>query len=424
MSAARHLVLTAWLVAAPLAGQGTANPHGELPEGMECTACHTTEEWSTLKSPLGFTHGEASGFLLDGAHEETTCRGCHLDLRFDAPDVQPLECGACHADVHDGRLVDACAACHNTGSFYDVDGDLTHARTLLPLTGAHQQVPCQGCHFQDRLLFTGLDPECIACHLDDFRASIVVDHEGSGFDTDCTACHSDLGWADSPLFDHSQASGGYILEGAHAFARCNSCHQVPGMALVFSPQGPGDCVACHQDDYDRVHGGSFTTTCADCHSQQNWDLADFDHAQFTGFALLGRHAKLRCNACHVVPGYQLTTPAPASTDDCVVCHQADYDREHGGSGYPTTCAQCHTTNDWDADLRHDSRFFPIFSGAHRDRWDSCADCHVVSNDFSSFTCLQCHAHNQADMDAHHREVVNYLYESNGCLACHPTGRSG
>ena len=52
-------------------------------------------------------------------------------------------------------------------------------------------------------------------------------------------------------------------------------------------------------------------------------------------------------------------PVPAAPDDCVACHQADYDREHAGEGYPTTCALCHGVNDWDADFRHDSDFFPI-----------------------------------------------------------------
>ncbi|HSG47479.1 MAG TPA: hypothetical protein VLA43_06705, partial [Longimicrobiales bacterium] len=361
------LVLATGALALPAAAQsGSANPHGELPRGLDCTACHSTGSWTELRSPLAFTHGEASGFVLEGAHQDTPCRGCHLDLRFDAPRVRQLECGACHGDVHDGRMVDACAACHDTRSFFDVDGELAHARTALPLTGAHRQFPCQGCHAQDRLFFTGLDPECTACHLEDFQASTVVDHEASGFSTDCTQCHSDLGWADSPAFDHVGASGGYGLEGAHAFVRCASCHQVPGMAPIYASQGPEDCIGCHQDEYDREHGAgtAFSTTCVQCHNQSGWGGAEFGHDEVTGYALLGRHARLECSRCHAVPGYQLLFPAPGEQDDCVACHQRDYDAEHGGEGYPTTCALCHSPDNWDARLSHDARFFPIFSGAH------------------------------------------------------------
>ena len=36
---------------------------------------------------------------------------------------------------------------------------------------------------------------------------------------------------------------------------------------------------------------------------------------------------------------------PTSDQDCAECHQADYDDEHAGTGFPTTCLECHNTND-------------------------------------------------------------------------------
>lgn len=342
------LVAGALFHAPSVIAQETENPHGSLPVGLDCIACHTTGGWDILREPLGFEHGASSGFRLDGAHATTSCAGCHLDLRFDAPRIPPLECGACHEDVHGGRTVDACAACHATDSFFEVDGELAHARTSLPLTGAHLQVPCQGCHDRDRLLFTGLDPECTSCHLDDYEGSTVVDHVASGLSTQCLDCHTELGWADSPYFDHPSVSGGYLLEGDHAFLACVSCHQVPGMTLLF--------------------------------------------------------------------------PVPTAEDDCVTCHQADYDGAHAGDGYPVTCPLCHTQSDWNGATAHDERFFPIYSGPHRQAWTGCGDCHTVPMDFAFFTCLECHQHNQADMADKHSEVNNYIYESAGCLSCHPTGR--
>ncbi len=418
------LALIALLTALPApvhAVQADSNPHGPLPAELTCEDCHTPAAWSPLRDPLAFVHGEASGFELTGAHTGTACIGCHLDLRFDAPRIQPLECQACHEDPHQGRLVDSCAACHTTRTFYDVDGELAHARTALPLTGAHLQVPCETCHADDRVSFTGLDPECIGCHLDAYQASPVLDHEAAGFSTDCTECHSDLGWADSPLFDHESASGGWPLVEAHAGVRCSGCHQVPGMEPLFPAQSPEDCYACHQDDYEAVHSGGFPTSCTDCHGQSTWEGADFDHAADAGFPLEGVHDRLACSACHTIPGYGLIFPVPAAPDDCVACHQADYDREHAGEGYPTTCALCHGVNEWDADFRHDSEFFPIFSGTHAGRWNDCAECHVVPSDFNTFSCIDCHEHNAADTGADHSEVPNYLYESAGCYSCHPTG---
>lgn len=417
-------ILTALLaVVAPVAGQGTDNPHGELPPGLDCASCHTPAGWSPLREDLAFTHGERSGFELTGAHEATPCVGCHLDLRFDAPRIDPLECGACHSDPHEGRLVDSCASCHDTRTFYDVDGELAHARTTLPLSGAHLQLPCETCHVEDRVLFTGLEPECVACHHDAYLSAEVVDHEGSGFSEDCTQCHSDLGWSDSPYFDHATASGWPLVE-AHAWVRCSGCHQVPGMSPLYSAGSPDDCYACHLDEYEEEHGGGFSTTCVDCHNQRSWEDATFDHTAEGAFPLLGAHARIDCRACHSVPGYALLFPAPTGEDDCVACHQSDYDREHGGDGYPTTCALCHTVDNWEASLRHDSQFFPIFSGRHAGEWSSCAECHVDPADFRVFSCIDCHAHTQGTTDADHSEVRDYVYASAGCFSCHPTGREG
>ena len=66
-----------------------------------------------------------------------------------------------------------------------------------------------------------------------------------------------------------------------------------------------------------------------------------------GFDLLGAHAVLQCASCHNLPDYSLLfEPPPASDQACIVCHQSDYDNEHAGSDFPTTCLDCHNTNNW------------------------------------------------------------------------------
>jgi DnaJ-class molecular chaperone len=72
---------------------------------------------------------------------------------------------------------------------------------------------------------------------------------------------------------------------------------------------------------------------------------------------------------------------------------------------------------------HDAQFFPIYSGAHAGRWDSCQTCHATPGDFSSFTCFACHEHSEGAMVDRHREVGGFVYDSRACLSCHPRGRA-
>ncbi|GMV05048.1 MAG: hypothetical protein AMXMBFR53_13280 [Gemmatimonadota bacterium] len=405
--------------AAPVLGQVAANPHGDLPADLDCSACHTAEGWKPLRSPLLFTHGARGGFLITGAHEQASCSACHTDLRFNGPDVAMSDCAGCHLDVHGGRQVQPCTACHVTTSFRDVDGEAIHARTAFPLTGAHRQVTCESCHRGDQGgAFTALPTDCASCHMAAYEGARVVDHVAAGYPTDCTACHSTLAWADTPSFDHAAVSGGFDLRGAHRDLRCASCHALPGMGLLFAATDADDCAGCHQDDFDRRHGGTgIPTTCAVCHTVDSWDVDDFDHG-LTGFDLVGRHTSLSCSSCHVEGGPGLKYPVPARPDDCVACHQADYDDEHGGSGFPTTCLSCHNANDWDdASFDHTATAFPLV-GAHQGA--ECSACHGPPAHLSAAflgpeECLACH---QRDYDEEH---AGSGFPTT-CLSCHNQAR--
>ena len=104
--------------------------------------------------------------------------------------------------------------------------------------------------------------------------------------------------------------------------------------------------------------------------------------------------------------------------------QGDFQREHSGSGYPTTCLSCHVVTTWGgAQFNHDADYFPIYSGKHEGEWASCQTCHSTPDDYSIFSCFNCHKHNKTDMDKDHSEVQGYVYESGQCLSCHPTGKS-
>ena len=260
--------------------------------------------------------------------------------------------------------------------------------------------------------------DCNACHGDEY----VDQHGDSNTPITCLQCHSGPTWT-SGDFDHPTVANGFDLLGAHALISCGSCHEPDG-----SPKYPGvaddECVSCHQADYDGQHEGSGTpTTCLQCHTRDSWTGADFDHPTVAnGFDLLGAHALISCASCHDPDG---SPKYPGVADDeCVSCHQADYDGQHEGSGYPTTCLTCHTRDSWSgADFNHDLQFFPILSGKHQGKWGGCETCHIDPSDYTKFSCFACHPHDQDRMDDKHSEISAYVYDSDRCYACHPDGQA-
>jgi len=323
--------------------QAVGNPHGDLPPELSCTSCHETERWSPLRRELAFDHA-ASGFPLDGRHEDLTCARCHTELTFgDVPATEPGDCAGCHHDVHEGTIARICVSCHSTESFTTLDPGIVHPADF-PLEGAHLQTSCESCHADDLGgAYRALDTDCASCHLGEYLTAPLVDHQQLGFSTYCGECHSSLDFRDV-AFDHFIVSGGFELIGAHAGIECRACHDGPDGSVQWLAASAEDCVACHRPQYDREHGGTgFPTDCLDCHNPFEWGGATFDHS------------------------------------------------------------------------------FEIFSGPHRAAADGCSDCHEVPGDFSSFTCLGCHR--QTEMDDKHSEEPGYAYDSPTCLSCHPTGRT-
>jgi hypothetical protein len=403
------------------AGQtaGTTNPHGALPEGLACTACHSTEAWSPLRRDVTFAHA-STGFPLEGRHTDVTCVTCHERLVFENPgSVKSDDCASCHLDVHLGAPTRPCVSCHTTDSFQELPPGIVHPADF-PLEGAHLQVACESCHSDDLGgAFSPPDRECTSCHIGDYMSSLLVDHQTLGFSTNCTECHSTLSFRDVP-FDHFTLSGGFELRGHHRGIACATCHSGPGGSVPGSPTDAMDCVACHLDDYQGEHGGSgFPTDCLACHSENSWEGASFDHLAVSGFELQGIHDQLDCVYCHV-GSTSASIYAPSGPADCYACHQDDYDREHTGTGFSTVCTNCHSTppQTWQGAVFNHT--FPITSGAHGGV--SCNECHQVANNFSVFTCTTACHHTQSRTDSQHGGVRNYSYDSQSCLNCHPNGR--
>lgn len=170
------------------------SPHGPLAADLDCSACHDASGWGVDAARIDFDHSR-SGFALAGGHAGARCAACHLDLRFDAPDIAEADCASCHSDVHRGVLGTDCVACHDTDSFTARMDPVLHARTSFPLTGSHLLVHCESCHVDDRRArFDALDTDCYSCHRPDYVASTAVDHVGLGYSTACLECHNTVAW--------------------------------------------------------------------------------------------------------------------------------------------------------------------------------------------------------------------------------------
>lgn len=342
------LLGSVWVSDAGAQTAASISPHGT--QNLVCRNCHTLDAWRPLRATPRFNHDAETAYALAGTHAVTPCRGCHLALRFDEPKLDGDPCQLCHVDVHQGRFIRSCDACHDAESFEEVNGDQLHNQTAFPLTGAHREATCQACHFDDQDgAYTTRDTNCFFCHDVVFEVA-PTDHRDRGFPTECQICHTTFGWTDG-RFDHVLLSSGFVLMGAHATAPCGSCHNQADLSFEtrFATTDANDCIACHQGGFERAHAGrGFPTTCLTCHNTSTWQGGSFQHAVAAqGFQLLGAHAAAPCDACHV-SGTNTFDPifAPADQNDCFTCHEQGYQRRHGGSGTSILCLDCHTVNRW------------------------------------------------------------------------------
>jgi len=124
-------------------------------------------------------------------------------------------------------------------------------------------------------------------------------------------------------------------------------------------------------------------------------------------------------------------------ESCVACHTLDYEASsvppHMTSGFPTTCADCHRTTDWQPALGglHPEPKFAVTSGPHDGA--KCLVCHDLDSPAPSTAgadtdCVQCHPDSRGLRDGHVGALgpqgQTYAYTAeprNFCLTCHPKG---
>ncbi len=290
------------------------DPHGE--HKRHCSRCHSTGEWT----PSTVTVQDHAGlvFPLEGLHAQVACDACHLDAVLSP---LPRECSGCHLDRHRGRLGTDCGSCHQVTGWTPVE-DFDHMeRTGFALTGSHDGPSCDDCHDGARGAAMRVTQEvsCATCH---------PPVHGPFGGRDCTSCHAEgaTDFTQVPLFDHHQTS--FSLERRHRTQSCTSCHPVGADPI---PR----CASCHIDP----HGGEMTLQCADCHREDRWRLARFDH-DATGWPLRGRHYVTPCGSCHT---NQRWIGLPQDCQDCHALDAAQGPPSVLAHVIPMTCSDCHTT---------------------------------------------------------------------------------
>ncbi|MFZ4462893.1 MAG: hypothetical protein ACOYN5_03560 [Bacteroidales bacterium] len=402
--------------------QATTNPnHQALSFSDDCKECHTTNPgWK----PAKFGDHDALFPIYSGKHnnEWDNCTDCHTTQS----NYTVFSCTNCHD--HNQSLMDekhgevggytfddnACFECHPQGNG---EGSFDHAQSNFPLTGAHIDAECVGCHESG---FAGTSTVCNDCHLADFNASVNPNHVEAGISNDCETCHTtEADWAPATMENHNDF---YLLDGAHISVSedCIGCHD--GNYI----DSPNTCFGCHNDNYNQTSNPNhqqlgIATECETCHTTQpDWKPAGFPtHNDY--YALNGAHNTIAsdCFTCH--EGSYTNTP-----NLCFGCHADDYNQTtnppHAVSQFSTECETCHSETAWiPSTFDHDGQYFPIYSGKHAGEWTSCNECHTTPNNYSQFSCIECHEHNQTDTDNDHNGVAGYTYNSNACFECHPTG---
>lgn len=238
-----------------------------------------------------------------------------------------------------------------------------------PLIEGHikQENDCKQCHVKfDREAQSGL---CMDCHKPvgaDVKAK-------SGFHgrlkpQACNSCHTDhkgrgadVVHLDKKKFDHEQTD--YVLRGKHQPLECVKCH-VEGKKFR---DAPTQCIACHKKD--DTHKGSLGDKCADCHTDNSWKEARFDHSK-TRFVLEGKHVDAKCKDCHQATNYKETPRT------CIGCHKKNDDSAKGHKGqYGEKCESCHNVKAWKpAIFNHDVDTKYVLRGKHRTA--TCVSCHT------------------------------------------------
>jgi hypothetical protein len=363
--------------------------HGKntLVSKSECYSCHVEHRGRNAAivrlETISFDHRQTN-YPLMGKHAQALCSGCHEAGKKFKEAKQA--CFDCHKadEPHRGQLGSDCKSCHSPEGWKKV-ATFDHSKTKFPLNGKHEKVACVSCHIGE--IYKGVSTACNDCHA-------IQDVHQSRFGPNCADCHSVETWKQAK-FDHNKNTR-FALKGAHAKAICSDCHGNDTHAKLSMA-----CIDCHRNQ--DVHKAQLGSQCGDCHGVTAWKQdVKFDHG-LTAYPLIGLHAAVACEGCHVSRAYKGVATA------CISCHGKD--DVHAGR-LTSACASCHSPNGWARvtfDHSRDTRF--ALTGAHGK--GGCYDCHTQKNVKSAelpTACIACHK----------RQDVHRGAFGTDCARCHTT----
>ena len=221
-----------------------------------------------------------------------------------------------------------------------------HAKLKVTLEGAHGRAPCAACHAVARggpgkLVFTGLETDCAACHRDPHRFS----------DRTCVTCHTMLSFTPSTVGPAEHTRFAFPLDGAHGAVPCVLCHlelkataphrsslvNAPGTLRALPFRDPRRaCADCHAGP----HGSQFGSRkdggrCDACHDVSAFKPASrFDHGRDAGFVLGKAHAAVPCARCHFPrrdPSGSSVVVFSGLDARCQACHVPTHPPQGGAS---------------------------------------------------------------------------------------------
>lgn len=429
---------------------------------QSCSGCHKDHLGANFDilhfDSTDFDHFKETGFKLENAHADVSCKNCHGDADYlsDATVIAYREeyeligatstflglensCRSCHFtdNVHGDQFSDQnCESCHTTVQWEGAEG-FDHNNSAFQLTGRHIDVTCADCHesvkFEDTLIvrYSGFEfGECTSCHEDEHNGELT---NGEFAAQTCESCHITDGWhqftASFPekIFPHKTT--GFTLLGAHESLECSSCHSsrndedinnkwVAGTYHYTYPEPEkSNCFSCHTDFHegDFVENGDLKD-CESCHTVEAWYPSTFgleEHNTQSTFKLAGAHQVTPCFSCHTgsveltFASNELPHPEFRFEDtSCLSCHQKDNPHDDLVIGDFTDadasdCDGCHNESAWNSDIifDHEAETGYALTGSHLN--ESCSSCHFTGDIMDGLTSKK-----------------NFALESTECVSCH------
>ncbi len=243
----------------------------------------------------------------------------------------------------------------------------------------------------------------------DMQRGPTTNPHGPSLKTPCGSCHTSTSWSPIraiPEFDHNRETK-FPLRGMHEKVQCGLCHT----KLVFTNVG-SQCADCHAD----IHRAQFGAKCDECHNVKGWqDGIKSAREHSARFPLIGAHASVTCDACHVSAAVGRFV---GLSTQCASCHINEFNTaasvNHKAAGFSVNCETCHNMTSWLGVVFDHSTTGFVLAGAHATL--ACAACHVGGQfKGTPADCFSCHV---KDFNATNNPPHAAAGFSKDCSTCH------